>query len=529
MRQNLPITGKNYDYAASQRIVSTTDTKGRITYINEDFITISGFSKEELLGKAHNIVRHPDMPSVAYEDLWYTIKTGKPWMGMVKNRCKNGDHYWVDAFVTPMYENDEIIGYQSVRVKPSQKHIDSAEKFYKQIEEKNDPLFSKIKYGLMGKVFLSSILAVTVGSLMYYLLTALYTSNTHLIFPLSCIAMLVAHFYFAKTIAKPWQHAANEASEMIDDAVAQQVYTERHDELGKLQLAIHMQKSKLEAVIWRIGDASDQLKSSVEASVVTVSQTEQNMDKQNREIEHLATAMNEMTATVHEIAQNTNNTADATQHADNQVVEGKGVVEKTIQYINGLANEVENAVAEINTLANDSNEIGTIVEVITDIAEQTNLLALNAAIEAARAGEQGRGFAVVADEVRTLASRTQSATQEIQGMISKLQSSADSAVKVMESGQEAATQAVAKAGTAGKSLDSITSAVNTITQMSTQIATAAEEQSAVSEEINRNVIHISELSEQTLNGSQMISSSSNNVDKEVVRLENLVKQFSNNL
>lgn len=527
MRKNLPVTGKNYDYAASQRIVSTTDTKGCITYVNEDFIKISGFSKEELIGKAHNIVRHPDMPPAAYENLWRTVKTGKPWMGIVKNRCENGDHYWVDAFVTPILKNNEIIGYQSVRTKPSQKHIDSAEKLYKQIWERKDSLFSKIKFGLMSKIFLTGILTVTVGSLMYYLLPGLFSLNTNMVFLFSCIAMLTTHFYFAKTIAKPWQQAASEASEMIDDAVAQQVYTERHDELGKLQLAIHMQKSKLDAVIWRISDASGQLKTSVEVSAVTVSQTEQNMDIQNREIENLATAMNEMTTTVQEIAKNTNNTADATQHADNQVIEGKDVVEQTIQHINGLANEVENAVTEINTLANDSKEIGTIVEVITDIAEQTNLLALNAAIEAARAGEQGRGFAVVADEVRTLASRTQTATQEIQSMISKLQSSADSAVHVMENGQEVATQAVKKAGSAGESLDAITNAVNTITQMSTQIATAAEEQSAVSEEINRNVIHISELSEQTLNGSHMISSTSNNVDQEVIRLENMVKQFTN--
>ncbi|MGB1800021.1 MAG: methyl-accepting chemotaxis protein, partial [Gammaproteobacteria bacterium] len=500
-----------------------------ITHINKDFIEISGFSREELLDKAHNIVRHPDMPPAAYESLWNTIKTGKPWMGIVKNRCKNGDHYWVDAFVTPMYENNKIVGYQSVRTKPSQKHIDSAEKLYEKIWQGNDSLFSKIRCGLMGKIFLSGILSVTVGLLMYYLLPQLYSFNTNLIFPLSCIVMLTSHFYLSKTIAKPWQQAASEVSEMIDDDIAQQVYTERHDELGKLQLAIHMQKSKLETVIWRISDASDQLKSSVEASAVTVLQTEQDMDKQNREIENLATAMNEMTTTVQEIAQNTNNTADATQHADNQVLEGKGVVEQTIQHINGLANEVENAVTEINTLANDSKAIGTIVEVINDIAEQTNLLALNAAIEAARAGEQGRGFAVVADEVRTLASRTQSATQEIQDMISKLQSSADSAVQVMENGQETATQAVKKAGVAGESLDSITHAVNTITQMSTQIATAAEEQSAVSEEINRNVIQISELSEQTLHGSQMISSASNNVDQEVIRLENMVKQFGNSL
>ena len=532
MRENLPITGKNNDYAASQRIVSTTDTKGRITYVNDDFLEISGFDREELMGKAHNIVRHPDMPPAAYEDLWNTIKTGKPWMGIVKNRCKNGDHYWVDAFVTPMFENNEITGYQSVRIKPSEKHIYVAEKFYKQIMSGKSSILDKIKsikLGLMGKMVLSGVVSLMAGSSVYYLITALTHLNQNLVFPLSCLAMFLIQYLLARTIAKPWIQAAKDAEEIINNDIAQKVYTQRQDELGKLQLAIHMQKSKLETVIWRINDASSHLKNSVEASMVTVSQTEKNMNEQNREIEHLATAMNEMTTTVHEIAMNTNNTADATQHADDQVIQGKNVVDETVQHINGLASEVENAVVEINTLAQNSKQIGTIVEVITDIAEQTNLLALNAAIEAARAGEQGRGFAVVADEVRTLASRTQSSTQEIQAMITKLQGSADSAVAVMENGQETAKRAVEKAGVAGNSLDSITNAVNTITQMTTQIATAAEEQSAVSEEINRNVIHINELSEQTLCGSQMITSSSNEIDREVIRLEHMVKQFGDSL
>lgn len=532
MRKNLPVTGISNDYDSSKRIVSTTDTKGRITHVNQDFLDIAGFSRDELIGKAHNIVRHPDMPPAAYEDLWNTIKTGKPWMGIVKNRCKNGDHYWVDAFVTPIFENNDIIGYQSVRSKPSQKHVDSAERLYKSIMEGKSSLLSKLNifnFGLMGKIFLTGVLSVAVASLIYYLVSTFTNINTAMVFPLSCMGMLATQYMLAKKIATPWQKAAKEASSIFDNAVAQQVYTERNDELGKLQLAIHMQKSKLETVIWRINDASGHLKNSVEASMVTVAQTEQNMNEQNREIEHLATAMNEMTATVHEIAQNTNSTADATQHADDQVINGKNVVDETVDHINGLANEVKNAVIEINTLAQDSKQIGTIVEVITDIAEQTNLLALNAAIEAARAGEQGRGFAVVADEVRTLASRTQSSTQEIQAMITKLQSSADSAVRVMENGQETANRAVEKAGAAGESLDSITNAVNTITQMSTQIATAAEEQSAVSEEINRNVIHINELSEQTLSGSQMITTTSKNVDQEVVKLEHMVRQFGNTL
>ncbi len=528
MKKNLPVTDNQNDYDASQRIVSTTDLKGRTTYANEDFLDISGFTLDELIGKSHNIVRHPDMPPAAFDDLWTTIKTGKSWMGIVKNRCKNGDYYWVDAFVTPVIENEAIVGYQSVRLKPEQKDIDSAEKTYAQLwapKKGFAKLLASFKPGLMGKFFLSCSIAVLLGISVSYLLT----QSIDLSVILCCTTILIANFVFSKLITKPWQQAAKESTKIFANAVAQEVYTGRHDELGQLQLAIRMQNSKLETVIYRINDATGNLKESVESSLITVEQTEQNMDNQNREIEQVATAMNEMTATVNDIAKNTSCTADSTQHADNEVNLGKEIVQSTISHIDTLANEVENAVEKINTLANDSKQIGGIVNVITEIAEQTNLLALNAAIEAARAGEQGRGFAVVADEVRTLASRTQSSTHEIQAMVSTLQTSADTAVEVMVRGQDAAAKGVEKAKSAGESLDSITNAVNTITQMTTQIATAAEEQSAVSEEINRNVIRISELSEHTLNGTQMISASSNSVDQSVTRLNSLVKQFGSSL
>ena len=529
MRKNLPITNNNNDYDAYKRIVSTTDEKGRITYVNQDFLDISGFSEEELMGKAHNIVRHPDMPPAAFDDMWKTIQQGKPWMGIVKNRCKNGDHYWVDAFVTPIFENEHITGYQSVRMKPDAGNVTAAEKLYSRIMSGSKPaLWERLtpKLGLMGKMVCSSVVSLLLGVIVFTLLHAfLAIESAALLFAVSCVVMLLSGVMLASVVAKPWQQAATDAAELFKNDIAQRVYTGRHDELGQLQLLIHMQQSKLESVIWRISDATNQLKDSVEASMETVTQTRQNMEAQNQEIEQVATAMNEMTATVSEIAKNTSNTAGATQHADERVNCGKDTVATTIDHINALAGEVENAVEKINELAQDSKHIGGIVDVITEIAEQTNLLALNAAIEAARAGEQGRGFAVVADEVRTLASRTQSATQEIHQMISKLQSSAQTVVDVVQRGQDSATKGVEKANNAGDMLGEITQAVNTITQMTTQIATAAEEQSAVSEEINRNIISISNLSEDTVAGAKSINKASIEIDEEAIRLTNIVKQF----
>ncbi len=217
--------------------------------------------------------------------------------------------------------------------------------------------------------------------------------------------------------------------------------------------------------------------------------------EQKDEVDKVATAMTEMSATVHEVARNATEAAEAAQRADEETTKGKMVVSQAIEAIDLLANEVNDAAQVIHRLEQDSDEIGAVLDVIRGIAEQTNLLALNAAIEAARAGEQGRGFAVVADEVRTLAQRTQQSTQEIQNMIERLQSGAQDAVKAMEQGRSRAQVGVEQAAEAGTSLETIAQAVGTISDMNTQIATAAEEQSVVAEEINLNIVSISDMAD----------------------------------
>ncbi|THB70290.1 MAG: methyl-accepting chemotaxis protein [Gammaproteobacteria bacterium] len=220
---------------------------------------------------------------------------------------------------------------------------------------------------------------------------------------------------------------------------------------------------------------------------------------QKAEVDKVATAMTEMSATVHEVARNATEAAEAAQRADEETSKGKMVVSQAIEAIDLLASEVNDAAQVIHRLEQDSDEIGAVLDVIRGIAEQTNLLALNAAIEAARAGEQGRGFAVVADEVRTLAQRTQQSTQEIQNMIERLQSGAQDAVKAMEQGRSRAQVGVEQAAEAGTSLETIAQAVGTISDMNTQIATAAEEQSVVAEEINLNIVSISDMADKLAN------------------------------
>ncbi|MEI4551450.1 methyl-accepting chemotaxis protein [Pseudoalteromonas spongiae] len=523
MQKNQTLTGSEVKLKSSQRIVSTTDLKGRITYANQDFIDISGYQSEELIGHGHNIVRHPAMPSLAFKDLWSTIKQGKPWMGIVDNRCKNGDNYWVDAYITAVMEGQKIVGYQSVRLKPEEEYLKRAKALYSSVNNGasfGQKITSALSFNLMGKLTFAGVFATVIPAL----IASFFVSSVAQLWPLMLAFVLFS--VFAWGVAKPYQDAARKAREIFDNDIAKQVYTGRSDELGQLQLTIKMLQTQQETIVWRINDATSGLDTVAHSTMDTAEKTNQLMQQQNREVEQVAAAINQMSATVKEVAQNASLTADATQVADNEVVEGQQVVDRTTADINELVREVESAVAVINKLASDSQQIGTVVDVIRGIAEQTNLLALNAAIEAARAGEQGRGFAVVADEVRTLAARTQSSTEEIQQMVATLQQSAGEAVSAMQQGQTRAEQSADQAQLAKASLSRILDAVNTITDMSAQIATAAEEQSAVSDEITKNVINIDNASKETLEASEHAFESTEKLLNEAERLTTMAKQFS---
>ncbi|MDX5332969.1 MAG: methyl-accepting chemotaxis protein, partial [Gammaproteobacteria bacterium] len=251
----------------------------------------------------------------------------------------------------------------------------------------------------------------------------------------------------------------------------------------------------------------------------------QAVSQQLSEIDQVATAMNEMTATVQEVARNAQEAEMAARAADEQASGGQRVVHDTVAAINALAERVEGLSQTMTSLESASVDIGTVLEVIKGIAEQTNLLALNAAIEAARAGEQGRGFAVVADEVRQLASRTQQSTREIQGMIESLQATASQAAGEMEAGRKDAETSVDKAAQAGKALDDIARAVKTITDMNVQIASAAEEQAAVTEELNRNTSNIQALANQSADGSRQTDEASQELARLAADLQMGLGQF----
>lgn len=317
-----------------------------------------------------------------------------------------------------------------------------------------------------------------------------------------------------------------EASEqMASGDTTVRVRYQGQDELRDVAIAFNNMSERFQTALQDVDRSAEQLAAaSEETSVITVN-TSESMQKQQNEISQVATAMNEMHATASEVARSASQAADAARHADKEAALGRDVSLQTIDAIENLASGVESATAVIEALAKDSEDIGSVLDVIRSIAEQTNLLALNAAIEAARAGEAGRGFAVVADEVRTLASRTQQSTQEINDMVARLQSGAAQAVAAMETGRVQARAGVEQTLKTTACLESIVSAIHTINDMNVQIASAAEEQSAVSEEITRSVVAINDLTTETTDGAMQTTQASHEVARLASALQDMLERF----
>jgi methyl-accepting chemotaxis protein len=339
--------------------------------------------------------------------------------------------------------------------------------------------------------------------------------------------LIIIGLWVAKGVATPVSKAASMLNTISngDADLTKKMRVITGDEVGQLATSFNNFISQLRTIITavaenatKVNDASGELSQAAEA-------TEKNTANQQQSVDMVAAAINQMGATVQEISKNAHDTADAAKQAFQDSHEGQAVVNKTVDGINGVFEKVQSASSVVQTLAEDVGEISGVLDVIRGISEQTNLLALNAAIEAARAGEQGRGFAVVADEVRTLAQRTQESTEEINSMIQKLESGAKGAVSAMNSGIETASDAVENADIAGKSLEKITTAINSISDLSTQVATATEQQSSVVEELNTHMLNIKDMSDNTADQTKTISDKCMALNQTSDKLTSLVGNF----
>ncbi|MEG0248113.1 MAG: methyl-accepting chemotaxis protein, partial [Pseudomonas sp.] len=338
---------------------------------------------------------------------------------------------------------------------------------------------------------------------------------------------LLVIWLLAKGIARPLRQMVA----MLDDIaqgegdLTRRLSSDRADELGSIAIGFNTFLAKLQAMISQVVTSVQKVSDSSEHTADIAIRTNQGVHKQMAEIDLVATAVHEMTATAQDVARNATHAAQAANNADQAAHQGLQIVRSTSESISALAEEIGRAVGVVQTLARDSENINAILTAIRAIAEQTNLLALNAAIEAARAGEQGRGFAVVADEVRNLAQKTQKATEEIQQMIQQLQQGTRDVVRVMEDSQGKTDDSVQQAARAAQALESITQAVSVINDMNTQIASAAEEQSAVAEDINRNVINIGQVANEVAGGADESSTASAELTKLAEQQRRLINQF----
>lgn len=543
MKKNRPINNQQKSFKKGTQLISITDLKGVIEYVNNEFIEISGFSKEELIGQHHHIIRHPDMPKAAFKNLWDTVKSGNEWRGMVKNRCKDGGFYWVDAYITVLYKKGEKVGYQSVRSTPTEQQVNDAEKLYAQMCSDNSikikkrlrwadiTLSKKINFALFVTFTLILLLfglAIsnsnqTIATLMVQI--NLYGTPSQQLFLqetisqqknwqlfsslLSCllsVCLFSIYWFINKNINEPLALLKNQLCQISSGNLTQLIDSKNNNEIGQMVMAVKLLQARLRTIFGQFIETTHLLVSSADQVSNSSHNLQSEMKLQMQETDLVASAMTEMVASVGEISINAFSASQEASSAENIANRGAEVVSRAHHTMEKLTYGVTSTAEVINKLAVESNNISSITETIKAIADQTNLLALNAAIEATRAGEQGKGFAVVADEVRSLASRTQQSTSEIQTMVSNLHSGISAAVTAMDFNIQQVSLALNEVEISKSSFIDISDAINEINQMNTHTATATEQQKLVSEEVNQNIVSISSQSKLAIEEAESLKS-----------------------
>ncbi|WP_395404133.1 methyl-accepting chemotaxis protein [Pseudoduganella sp. UC29_106] len=490
MRVNLPVINQEVELDDEQAIVSKTDLDGNITYVNPYFEQVSGFTSEELLGQPQNIIRHPDMPREAFADMWASIKSGLPWTGIVKNRCKNGAYYWVRANITPIRENGRTIGYMSVRTKAEPAQIASAEKAYRELREHGTQHIAMV-HGHVIRRGIEGLLS-RLGHVSLAMRIWLSTSVVNVLLAAVCIASLfndgsdtLRYGIFGATAAglvinvflwytlrvgmlQPLGRALEGARQIAAGDLSGSFESHSSDEVGQLLRALQQMNSNLIATIRDVRVNVETMAVATRQIAVGNQDLSGRTESQAASLEKTASSIEEFSSTVKANADNSQQANLLAQAASEVAVQGGAIVADVIATMD-----------EINT---SSRRIVDIIGLIEGIAFQTNILALNAAVEAARAGEQGRGFAVVAGEVRHLAQRSSAAAKDIKQLI-------EISVGKVSDGMERAQRA-------GATMEQVVGSVQQVTAIMQEISTASREQSIGVDQVNEAIAHMDQVTQQ---------------------------------
>ncbi len=499
------------------QLVSTTDLKGVITYCNDTFCRIAGFTEEELLGQNHNIVRHPDMPKAAFADMWSHLKKGNPWRGIVKNRTKTNGYYWVDAYVTPIYENGKIAGYQSVRVQPKRERVETAAKAYQAL--------CKLEKG--GKKLSINIPT----SVRYALLAGALTAPT--------LAYLFAQSGMIQLIAGLLPVAALGlffTNELIDTPKNIKRLKNKYDSISRLVFSgssefsyadyhIRMYSARIRTVLGRMVDSAKPLYATSEELNQTCVEVNQALEQQNIDIQSVMKATDSVESAANAVSDSTNEATDLIDKAQSQCLKTKQTIQQTHSDLIALAEQAERATGTTQQLSEQASNVGKLMEEIDGIAEQTNLLALNAAIEAARAGEQGRGFSVVADEVRALSARTQKATHHIQTSLSTMLETIDTWQHEIQESQTQTQACGLVAEETGNRLFEVERMLSDMQALVANMAESANAQRQLTHEVNHHVHSIASAATQNVAATNIVSDRSREMKEQVDNFITLAERF----
>ncbi len=521
MRSNLPILDEAFPFPVGESLVSTTDLKGRITYCNPAFIHVSGYTREELLGQPHNLIRHPDMPAEAFRDMWATIQSGQPWTALVKNRRKDGRYYWVRANVTPLIVDDKPVGYMSVRTAPSAADIAQAGQLYARLNADAQRADKQLalrcghvirldwvgrvralfNLDLAGQLTLAAVILASLSFLMGAVAAgglSLLQGWASLMASVVLIGLVsLGRAAFVRVAVSPIKGLLRYANVLAAGDLSVTCHSDRSDVIGQFTRSLNQLQVNLRAIVRDARTEVDHMLVSTQEIAQGNQDLSVRTESQASSLEQTAASMEQITGTVRQ-------SADTAEHAASLAVQTTSMAQQCDHAVGDLTQTVVDMEAS-------SKRINDIIQVIDSIAFQTNILALNAAVEAARAGEQGRGFAVVAAEVRALSQRTGNAAKEVRQLITA------SGEKVLACGE--------LSGTARGAMQHALQSVDSMGTLVAEISHGAKEQLTAISQVNTAVTQLEDITQQNAAAVNQIASSSSSLAERARVLAEAVKVF----